>query len=170
VLLTPLGEGLWRFPVVPAAAVGYAGHNTGIQKVDVYPKSPERLTPLIGAERAERLRFAVQEARQAIDGATVWHINATAHGGGVAEILTSTLLDGGQQRSQGPSLPPTQTPHGRSSTTSPTSNGPRSKPLGWMGLRSDGQAAAARLCAPTVSRRAIHARKRRAGLPLLQHQ
>jgi hypothetical protein len=49
-----------------------------MQEVDVYPKSPERLTPLIGAERAERLRFAVQEAHQAIDGATVWHINATA--------------------------------------------------------------------------------------------
>ena len=49
-----------------------------MQEVDVYPKSPERLTALIGAERAERLRFAVQEARQAIDGATVWHINATA--------------------------------------------------------------------------------------------
>jgi hypothetical protein len=63
-----------------------------MQEVDVYPKSPERLTPLIGDERAERLRFAVQEARQAIDGATVWHINAIAHGGGVAEILTSTLL------------------------------------------------------------------------------
>jgi hypothetical protein len=30
-----------------------------MQEVDVYPKSPERLTPLIGAERAERLRFAV---------------------------------------------------------------------------------------------------------------
>jgi hypothetical protein len=64
-------------------------HNTGMQEVDVNPRSPERLTPLI---MAERLRFAVEEDRQAIDGATVWHINATAHGGGVAEILTSTLL------------------------------------------------------------------------------
>jgi trehalose synthase len=62
-----------------------------MQEVDVYRKSPERLTPLIGAERAERLRLAVDEARQAIDGATVWNINATAHGGGVAEILTSLL-------------------------------------------------------------------------------
>jgi hypothetical protein len=63
-----------------------------MQEVDVYPASPERLTPLIGAQRAERLKFAVQEARQAIDGATVWHTNATAQGGGVAKILTSTLL------------------------------------------------------------------------------
>jgi trehalose synthase len=63
----------------------------GMQEVDVYPKSPERLTPLIGPERAERLRLAVAAARHAIDDATVWHINATAHGGGVAEILTSVL-------------------------------------------------------------------------------
>jgi trehalose synthase len=63
----------------------------GMQQVDVYPKSPERLTPLIGRERAERLRLAVAAARDAIDAATVWNINATAHGGGVAEILTSLL-------------------------------------------------------------------------------
>jgi len=63
----------------------------GMQEVDVYPKSPERLTPLIGPERAERLRLAVAAARDAIDTATVWNINATAHGGGVAEILTSLL-------------------------------------------------------------------------------
>ena len=76
-----------------------------MQEVDVYPKSPERLTPLIGAERAERLRFAVQEAHQAIDGATVWHINATAHGGGVAEILTSTLLGWRSTEVARPELP-----------------------------------------------------------------
>jgi trehalose synthase len=63
----------------------------GMQEVDVYPKSPERLTPLIGRERAERLRLAVAAARDTIDAATVWNINATAHGGGVAEILTSLL-------------------------------------------------------------------------------
>jgi trehalose synthase len=63
----------------------------GMQEVDVYPKNPERLTPLIGRERAERLRLAVAAARDAIDAATVWNINATAHGGGVAEILTSLL-------------------------------------------------------------------------------
>jgi trehalose synthase len=79
---------------VVAPAGGDAGHNTGMQEVDVYPKSPERLTPLIGGERAERLRLAVAKARQAIDGATVWHVNATAHGGGVAEILTSLLAYG----------------------------------------------------------------------------
>jgi trehalose synthase len=62
-----------------------------MQEVDVYPRSPGRLTPLIGPERAERLRFAVEQARNAIDGATVWNINATAHGGGVAEILTSVI-------------------------------------------------------------------------------
>jgi len=62
-----------------------------MQEVDVYPKSSERLTPLIGAERAERLRLAADQAGQAIAGATVWNINATAHGGGVAEILTSLL-------------------------------------------------------------------------------
>src|SRR5215212_10857099 len=65
--------------------------NMGMQEVDLYPTSLERLTPLIGPERAERLRLAVAAARHAIDAATVWNINATAHGGGVAEILTSLL-------------------------------------------------------------------------------
>jgi trehalose synthase len=65
-----------------------------MQDVEVYPKSPEQLTPLIGADRAERLRLAVAKGRHALDGATVWHINATAHGGGVAEILTSLLAYG----------------------------------------------------------------------------
>ena len=62
-----------------------------MQEVDVYPLSAERLSPLIGSERAERLRLAIAEARHAIDGATLWNINATAHGGGVAEILTSLV-------------------------------------------------------------------------------
>jgi hypothetical protein len=100
-----------------------------MQEVDVYPKSPERLTPLIGDERAERLRFAVQEARQAIDGATVWHINATAHGGGVTEILTFTLLGWRSTDVARPEPPADANAAWQASTTSPTSNGPRSKPL-----------------------------------------
>lgn len=65
-----------------------------MREVDVHPKNPDRLDRLIGPERAERLRRAADDARTALDGRTVWNVNATADGGGVAEILTSVLAYG----------------------------------------------------------------------------
>ena len=55
--------------------------------VEVPAHSVERLGRLIGPERFEALRDAALGALQSLDGARVWNISSTAHGGGVAEML-----------------------------------------------------------------------------------
>ena len=52
------------------------------------PRHPlSRLEPLIGHDRFEELERAVSVAREQLRGKTVWNINSTAAGGGVAEML-----------------------------------------------------------------------------------
>ena len=46
---------------------------------------------LIGAERTRRLRCAAGRIREHLDGGTLWHVNSTGAGGGVAEMLHTTL-------------------------------------------------------------------------------
>ena len=48
------------------------------------------LTP----ERADRMFEAAARARAAFGDRTIWHVNATAHGGGVAEMLQTLLAYG----------------------------------------------------------------------------
>ena len=49
--------------------------------------SLSRLEPLIGHDRFEELQRAVSVAREQLRGKTIWNINSTATGGGVAEML-----------------------------------------------------------------------------------
>jgi trehalose synthase len=51
----------------------------------------ERLAPLLTPERAARLAERAAQAREMLDGITVWNVSATATGGGVAEMLQSLL-------------------------------------------------------------------------------
>ena len=53
-----------------------------------------RLMPVLSPDRAERLRAFAARARQRLRGRTVWNINATASGGGVAEMLQTILAYG----------------------------------------------------------------------------
>ena len=53
-----------------------------------------RLMPVLSPDRAERLRAFAARARQRLRGRTVWNINATATGGGVAEMLQTILAYG----------------------------------------------------------------------------
>ncbi len=46
---------------------------------------------LIGAQRAARLRRAAERIRERLAGGTLWHVNSTAAGGGVAEMLYTLL-------------------------------------------------------------------------------
>lgn len=65
-----------------------------MRAVHIDPMSLERLTPLLAPDRADRLgQYAVQ-ARQLLDGRVVWNVNATATGGGVAEMLQALLAYG----------------------------------------------------------------------------
>ena len=46
---------------------------------------------LIGAQRTARLRRAAGRIRERLAGGTLWHVNSTGAGGGVAEMLHTTL-------------------------------------------------------------------------------
>jgi trehalose synthase len=60
-------------------------------EVQVESTPLNRLAPLIGSDRAEQLRQTAGDVRTLLNGRTVWNVNATATGGGVAEML-GTLL------------------------------------------------------------------------------
>jgi trehalose synthase len=62
-----------------------------MREVRIDPVSLERLARLLDAERAERLESVAVLARRILDGRVVWNVNATASGGGVAEMLTTML-------------------------------------------------------------------------------
>lgn len=62
-----------------------------LRNVEVRPLPPERLHPLIGPERAARFEAAAEAARALLAGRTVWNVNSTATGGGVAELLQTLL-------------------------------------------------------------------------------
>jgi trehalose synthase len=61
-----------------------------LHEVQVSSFSLERFKALLG-ERYEEVDEAIDESRQLLRGRVVWHINSTARGGGVAELLQSLL-------------------------------------------------------------------------------
>jgi trehalose synthase len=61
-----------------------------LQEVPVSSLSPERFRALLG-ERYEEIDEAIDASRQLLRGRVVWHVNSTARGGGVAELLQSLL-------------------------------------------------------------------------------
>ncbi|MCY7399852.1 MAG: hypothetical protein LH477_02620, partial [Nocardioides sp.] len=56
-------------------------------EVRVVPVPLERLASLLPPERVERIETYASAARQLLGGRTVWNVNSTARGGGVAEML-----------------------------------------------------------------------------------
>ena len=62
-----------------------------MEEVNVRPVDLERLAAIIPADRAERLVAAARRARSAFGDRVVWHVSATARGGGVAEMLQTLL-------------------------------------------------------------------------------
>ncbi len=62
-----------------------------LTEVGVPPLPYERFAPLVGEERYGALAQVAEMASQAFAGRTVWNVNSTATGGGVAEMLTSLL-------------------------------------------------------------------------------
>ena len=59
----------------------------GLREVDVPVLPVERLRAVIGDERYGALVDAGVRARELLAGRTVWNVNSTASGGGVAEML-----------------------------------------------------------------------------------
>jgi trehalose synthase len=62
-----------------------------LREVQVRALPPERLTPLIGEERAAQFAMTAKAARELLDGRSVCNVNSTAAGGGVAELLQTLL-------------------------------------------------------------------------------
>jgi trehalose synthase len=58
-----------------------------IRPVTVPLRSVQPLRSVVGGERFTRLIEAAAEVRRRLDGKTIWNINSTATGGGVAEML-----------------------------------------------------------------------------------
>jgi trehalose synthase len=70
------------------------GSSRGIQQVEIEPASIDLLAGALTPERAEHLRNVAACARGLLGGRIVWNVNATAHGGGVAEMLQTLLAYG----------------------------------------------------------------------------
>lgn len=60
---------------------------TGLVEVPVVPVPLHRLASLLSPERVERIEQSAAAARELLAGRTVWNLNSTARGGGVAEML-----------------------------------------------------------------------------------
>ena len=60
-------------------------------EVQIDPVPLERLSAFLSGERAARLHEQAETARTLLAGRTVWNVNATATGGGVAEMLQALL-------------------------------------------------------------------------------
>jgi trehalose synthase len=60
------------------------------EEVHIPAMSPERFRPVLG-DRYEEVEQAIVTAREVLSGRVIWHINSTAKGGGVAEMLQSLL-------------------------------------------------------------------------------
>jgi trehalose synthase len=61
-----------------------------LREVPVAPVSPERFRTVLGDEY-EQLEQAIATAQNLFEGRVIWHINSTARGGGVAEMLQSLI-------------------------------------------------------------------------------
>ncbi len=61
-----------------------------LTEVPVAPVSPERFRALLGDDFAA-VEAAMERAKSVLAGRVVWHVNSTARGGGVAEMLHSLL-------------------------------------------------------------------------------
>jgi trehalose synthase len=65
-----------------------------MREVAVDPMNLDRLASVLDGDRAERLRVTAERAQAALRGRVVWNVNATATGGGVAEMLQFMLAYG----------------------------------------------------------------------------
>ena len=69
------------------AVNGKAGAVSLLHAVEVPSRTVSGLEPVIGATRYERLTRSADQLRPLLAGRTVWNVNSTATGGGVAEML-----------------------------------------------------------------------------------
>ena len=62
-----------------------------MHEIQIAPMESARLTDLLSQERIDQFDATAAGARELLAGRIVWNVNATAHGGGVAEMLQTLL-------------------------------------------------------------------------------
>jgi len=62
-----------------------------MDEIPINPRPTDGFVEIIGQERTQQLAEALAVTRDLLGGATVWHVNSTAAGGGVSEMLQSVL-------------------------------------------------------------------------------
>ncbi len=62
-----------------------------VTEVEVGAVDPERFESVLDKQQVASLDSAIAGARQLFKGRTIWNVNSTAHGGGVAEMLNTLL-------------------------------------------------------------------------------
>src|SRR6516164_64709 len=63
----------------------------GLQEVEVFSQPLDRFTPLLGEPAVREAMDAAERLRRILTGHTLWSINSTRVGGGVAEMLRPLL-------------------------------------------------------------------------------
>ena len=82
-------------PVEPAATGALDSEPlAALQEVSIVPRPLEQLAAVLTPARAARLTATADKARAAFGERVVWHVNSTASGGGVAEMLQTLLAYG----------------------------------------------------------------------------
>lgn len=71
-------------------AAPYAAAMPALEEVEIGARSPERFRDVLG-ERYRTIELGIERARDLFAGRAVWHVNSTARGGGVVELLHSLL-------------------------------------------------------------------------------
>lgn len=69
-----------------------------MQEIDISPLDANRFAPILRPEQSVEFTARLDEAAKRLAGHALWHVNSTATGGGVAEMLHSVLgylVDGG---------------------------------------------------------------------------
>jgi trehalose synthase len=82
---------LWRVAAIVARTAVSPCDSDAMKEVEIGPIPLDRLAALLSPDRAERLVSEAAEVRAAMEGRTLWCVNATATGGGVAEMLLALL-------------------------------------------------------------------------------
>jgi trehalose synthase len=62
-----------------------------LEDVAVTPLPPERFDGVLTPDGLERFRHTIERGHELLDGRTLWNVNSTARGGGVAEMLRSLV-------------------------------------------------------------------------------
>ena len=62
-----------------------------ITSVDIGTFQLDRFESVLDEERMQQVREGAAHAREVLEGRTIWHVNSTARGGGVAEMLIALL-------------------------------------------------------------------------------